>query len=118
MHLNSRELELPHSPEFSMFLNILCVLQEHFGLRPFRTEISLFHVGLCLAGQADALFVDESGAITILDWKRTQCIRFENAFKSLSEPINHLPDSNGWLYALQLNIYKCPAVAPVVAEPD
>ena len=117
MHLNSRELELPHSPEFTMFLNILAVLQEHFGLRPFRTEISLFHVGLCIAGQADALFVDESGAITILDWKRTQHIRFDG-FGSLREPINHLPDANGWRYCLQLNIYKCPAVAPVVALPD
>ena len=114
MHLNSRELELPHSPEFSMFLNILAVLQEHFGLRPFRTEISLFHCGLCLAGQADALFVDESGAITILDWKRTQRICFEG-FRSLREPINHLPDSNGWLYCLQLNIYKRPAASPIVA---
>ena len=52
MHLNSRELELPHSPEFTMFLNILSVLQDQFGLRAFRTEVSLFHCGLCLAGQA------------------------------------------------------------------
>ena len=117
MHLNSRELELPHSPEFSMFLNILSVLQEKFGLRPFRTEVSLFHCGLCLAGQADALFVDESGDITILDWKRTQRIRFDG-FGSLREPINHLPNANGWLYCLQLNIYKCPAVFQAFAQPD
>ena len=117
MHLNSQELELPHSPEFSMFLNILAVLQEHFGLSPFRTEISLFHCGLCLAGQADALFFDQSGAITILDWKRAPHIRFDG-FRSLREPINHLPDANGWLYCLQLNIYKCPAVSLVLAQPD
>ena len=117
MHLNSRELELPHSPEFEMFLNILDVLQGKFGLRAFRTEVSLFHCGVCLAGQADALFIDESGAITILDWKRTQRIRFDG-FRSLREPIDHLPDANGWLYCLQLNTYKCPAVAPVVALPD
>ena len=65
----------------------------------------------------DALFIDESGAITILDWKRTQRIRFDG-FRSLREPIDHLPDANGWLYCLQLNTYKCPAVAPVVALPD
>ena len=117
MHLNLRELELPHSPEFSMFLNILSVLQDKFGLCAFRTEVSLFHCGLCLAGQADALFVDHSGAITILDWKRTQHIRFDG-FRSLREPINHLPDANGWLYCLQLNIYKCPAVFLVLAQPD
>ena len=77
----------------------------NFTLR-FRTEISLFHCGLCLAGQADALFVDADGAITILDWKRTKSIRFDNPFRSLKEPLQHLPDSNGWLYCLQLNVYK------------
>ena len=101
-----REMEHPHSPEFVMFLAIVDVLK-HWGLRPYRTEISLFHCGMCLAGQADAFFVDESSRdITILDWKRTQCIRFDNAFRTLREPLNHLPDSNGWLYCLQLNIYK------------
>jgi hypothetical protein len=49
MHLNQRRLEPPHSPEFKMFLAIFAVLQS-WGLRPFRTEISLFHNGLCLAG--------------------------------------------------------------------
>lgn len=105
MHLNGRTLEPPHSPDFAMFLTILDVLQG-WGLRPFRTEISLFHSGLCLAGQADALFVDTDGALSILDWKRTKSIRFENSFRSLKEPLQHLPDSNGWLYCLQLNVYK------------
>ena len=106
MHLNGREMELPHSPEFVMLINIVDALKA-WGLRPYRTEISLFHCGLCLAGQADALFVDErSGDIAILDWKRTQRIRFDNPFRSLKEPLNHLPEANGWLYCLQLNIYK------------
>ena len=47
----------------------------------------------------------------ILDWKRTISIKFDNAFRSLQEPLQHLPDSNGWLYSLQLNVYKCPAAA-------
>ena len=42
----------------------------------------------------------------ILDWKRTKSIRFDNAFRSLKEPLQHLPDSNGFLYSLQLNVYK------------
>ena len=106
MHLNGRQLELPHSPEFEMFLAVVDVLRLHFGWRPYRTEISLFHCGLCLAGQADALFVDAGGDIVILDWKRTKSIRFDNAFRSLKEPLDHLPDSNGWLYSLQLNTYR------------
>ena len=63
MHLNGREMELPHSLEFVMFLAIVDVLKQ-WGLRPYRTEISPFHCGMCLAGQADALFVDEIAART------------------------------------------------------
>ena len=36
----------------------------------------------------------------ILDWKRTNSIKFDNAFRSLQEPLQHLPDSNIWLYGL------------------
>ena len=105
MHLNGRRLEPPHSPEFEMFLAIFEALH-HLGLRPFRTEVCLFHCGLCLAGQADALFVNDDGHITILDWKRTKSICFDNAFRRLKEPLEHLPEANGWLYCLQLNVYK------------
>ena len=45
MHLNSRTLEQPHSPEFKMFLAILDVLQGQLSLSPFRTELCLFHCG-------------------------------------------------------------------------
>ena len=45
MALNSRTLEQPHSPEFKMFLAILDVLQGHLNLRPYRTELCLFHCG-------------------------------------------------------------------------
>ena len=41
MHLNGMTLELPHSPDFAMFLTILDVLQG-WGLRPFPTQQSLF----------------------------------------------------------------------------
>ena len=57
MHLNWRRMELPHSPEFHMFLEILDVLQQHFGLRPFRTEVCLLHCGLLLAGERFCCFV-------------------------------------------------------------
>ena len=90
----------------SCFLAMVEVLQ-HSGLRPYRTEISLFHCGLCLAGQADAFFVEEFGDITILDLKRTRSIGFENAFRSLKEPFGHLSESNCWMYCLQLHVYKC-----------
>lgn len=42
----------------------------------------------------------------ILDWKRTNSIVFHKVFRSLREPLRHLPLSNGWLYCLQLNVHK------------
>ena len=71
-----------------------------------KREVCLFHCGLLLAGQADALFLDPEGGVVILDWKRIQSISFDNSFRSLKEPLQHLPDSNGWLYSLQLNTYR------------
>ena len=45
------------------------------------------------------------GGLSVLR-KRTKSIKFDNAFRSLKEPLQHLPDSNGFLYSLQLNVYK------------
>lgn len=53
MHLNGRRMELPHSPEFNMFLEILAVLQQHLRLVPFRTEVLcvlLLGVHVCVEG--------------------------------------------------------------------
>ena len=44
--------------------------------------------------------------INIILTPGTKTIAFDNPFQTLREPINHLPDKNGWLYALQLNTYK------------
>ena len=62
------------------------------------------------------MFVDERcGDITILDWKRSQRISWgETAFRTLREPINHLPDCNFWTYSLQLNIYKYSALVTLM----
>ena len=67
-------------------------------------EVCLFHCGLCVAGQADALYRhDDSGDIALVDWKRTKAIRTDSSWLSLREPLQTLPETNGWLYALQLN---------------
>ena len=76
------------------------------GYKPFRTEVCLFHCGLCVAGQCDALYVHEATSeLALLDWKRTKSIRVDNPWRLLKEPVG-LPDTNGWLYALQLNLYS------------
>ena len=103
--LNGMEIEQPHSPEFKRFLLIANALAE-MGWKPFRTEVCLLHVGLCVCGQLDALFSNDDGELCILDWKRSRNVRFENRFKTLIEPLNHLAECNGYLYALQLNTYR------------
>ena len=97
--MNDRVIEQPHSPELKQLRSICDYLQQHLGLKPFRTEACLFHVGLAVAGQCDALFSDERGLLTIVDWKRTARIRTENPFRSLKEPLENLPESNYWCYS-------------------
>ena len=103
--LNGRSVEEPHSPELRQANRIIDGFILARGLLPFRTEVCLYHKKLNIAGQADLLCVDPTKRLVICDWKRSRDIRMENGFRSLKEPLEHLPDSNYWLYALQLNLY-------------
>jgi len=70
MHLNGRRLEQPHSPEFQMFLGILDVLQQQLGLRPFRTEVCLFHCGLFFFSQTThatkSYYSNKKGSVSLV----------------------------------------------------
>jgi hypothetical protein len=54
------------------------------------------------------VFEDENGDLVIYDWKRSKEICKTSGYNkfALTECINHLPDTNYWHYALQLNTYK------------
>lgn len=106
-YLNGMVVEEPHSPDFQRFLLISNALWE-IGWKPFRTEVCLVHIGLCVCGQLDALFCNDAGELCLLDWKRSKCVIFENRFRALKEPLNLMDDCNGFLYALQLNTYRRP----------
>ena len=103
--LNNVQIEEPHSPEFlqlrSIYRSLLLL-----GLRPYRTELCIYHCGLRLAGQIDALFLDKDSKLVIVDWKRIRELKYENPHASLLYPLDHLPDTNYWTYALQLNMYR------------
>ena len=101
--LNGCALEPPPSPEFRQFLAIHSSLLGE-GLRIYRTELSVFHCGLHLAGQIDLLCLDASGAFVVVDWKRCKQIRYD-ACQPMKEPLGHLPDCNFYTYSLQLNLY-------------
>jgi len=51
---------------------------------------------------------DNDNEVMIYDWKRCKDIKKTNGFGdfALTDCIAHLPDTNFWHYALQLNTYK------------
>lgn len=87
----------------------LAFLADHPHLKPYRTEWMIFDEDVRLAGSVDMVYADEGeNEIMIYDWKRCKDIKKTNGFGefALTECIVHLPDTNFWHYALQLNTYK------------
>ena len=97
-------VEVPYSPEFEQINQIYHALLLQ-GMVPRRTELCIFHCGLRVAGQIDALFLDANWKLVIVDWKRVRSLRTEG-FDPLRYPLDRLPDSNYWIHALQLNLYR------------
>lgn len=91
--------------EWSYFLQFV---QETPDLKPYRTEWTIYHEDLKLAGSIDMVYENEDKTLIIYDWKRVKNITTVNNFNQYSTNtlICHVPDSNFWHYALQLNIYK------------
>jgi hypothetical protein len=105
-YLNAAEIAKPQSPEFQQFLAFEREFLQARNYTPYRTEMSLFHCGLGIAGQCDCLCRDSKGRLIVLDWKRSKEIKFSNRFGKMLPPLAHLDDCNYWHYALQLNIYR------------
>lgn len=93
------------SLEFSYFKNFLKDFPE---LKPYRTEWMIYHEELMLSGSIDMIYENEDGTLQIYDWKRCEEIKHEAEFGKFAKTpcISHLPDTNFWHYALQLNVYK------------
>ena len=102
--LNGVEVEEPHTPEFKHVRAVYHALLLR-GLTPHRTELCIYHCGLRVAGQIDALFLDRDWKLVIVDWKRVHNLRTAG-FNPLRYPLDHLPDTNYWMYALQVNLYR------------
>ena len=102
--MNGIEVDEPHSPEFVQVRALYRALLLR-GLTPHRTELCVFHCGLRVAGQIDALFLDADCKLVIVDWKRVRNLRTEG-FDPLRYPLDHLPDTNFWMYSMQLNLYR------------
>jgi len=97
--------------------HFLDFVKDHPDLKPYRAEWMIFNEDVRLAGSIDIVYLgselDKGGRrgdtpLTLYDWKRCKKIEKTNGFGefALKECIDHLPDTNFWHYALQLNTYK------------
>jgi len=103
--LNQTFLETDKSLEWNYFINFV---KDHSHLKPYRTEWTIFDEELKIAGSIDMIYENSDGTLSIYDWKRSKEISMVNHFNKFAKNkiICHMPDSNFWHYALQLNTYK------------
>jgi hypothetical protein len=83
-------------------------IQDIPGLKPYRTEWRVYDEDLKISGSIDMIYENEDGSLTIYDWKRCANITKTNNWNKYATTycISHLPDTNFWHYAIQLNMYK------------
>jgi hypothetical protein len=93
------------SLEWQYFLEFL---KDTPHLKPYRTEWLIYDDDNKIAGSIDMVYENPDGTLSIYDWKRSKNItRINNFNKFATHPlVCHLPDSNFWHYAMQLNTYK------------
>jgi len=91
------------SIEYSYFQRFVADFPE---LKPYRTEWMVYYEELKLSGSIDMVFENPDGTLQIYDWKRCREIKYDDNKFAHTECIRHMPDTNFWHYALQLNTYK------------
>ena len=95
------------STEYSYFLEFDDWVKRETNMLPYRTEMIVWDEELKICGSIDMLYRNEFGELELYDWKRCKEIKKTNFNNyATTECIEHLPDSNFWHYALQLNTYK------------
>jgi len=106
MYMSDKGKTLKQTPlEWQYFINFV---KDNQHLKPYRTEWTVYNEDLKIAGSIDMVYENPDGTLSIYDWKRAKVISRINNFNKCAIPpvICHLPDSNFWHYALQLNAYK------------
>ena len=100
-----QETQQERGVEWDFFLQFV---RDTPHLVPYRTEWLIYDEQVKISGSIDMVYENqEDGTLAIYDWKRCKAIA-KNGFNkwAMTECISHLPDSNFWHYALQLNTYK------------
>jgi ATP-dependent exoDNAse (exonuclease V) beta subunit len=102
---NNSEKHLFKPLEWQYFINFV---RDNPDLKPYRTEWLVYNESVKISGSIDMVYENPDGSLSIYDWKRAKNITRINNFNKFALPpqICHIPDSNFWHYALQLNTYK------------
>ena len=98
--------ECPNKNDSIEYKYFLSFVNDFPNLKPYRTEWTVFHEELRLAGSIDMVFDNGDGTLSIYDWKRCKEIKKIDQKNAITPCIEHLPDTNYWHYCLQLNTYK------------
>ena len=72
MLLNDYSVEGQQSPEFNQVCCFYADIIMSHGWGVDRTEATLFHCSLCVAGQSDLICRSIEGKLVIIDWKRSR----------------------------------------------
>jgi ATP-dependent exoDNAse (exonuclease V) beta subunit len=92
-------------PEWNYFIQFIKELPH---LKPYRTEWIVYDEDVQIAGSIDMVYENDDGTLSIYDWKRSKEISSTNNYNKFAytQCLKHIPHTNFWHYALQLNIYK------------
>ena len=91
--------------EWDFFLKFV---EDNPHLKPYRTEWTIYDEDVKVAGSIDMVYENPDSTLEIYDWKRCKEITKINGWNetATNKLISHLPSTNFWQYALQLNTYK------------
>ena len=106
--LHDNYLKAPNEKEVVEWEYFINFVKDHPELKPYRTEWTIYDEDLKISGSIDMVYENPDGTLSIYDWKRSKEITRVNNFNkfAVNKLICHMPDSNFWHYALQLNTYK------------
>lgn len=110
-YYNHETVKDPDSTEFKYFLDFekdRTKNPKNDMMLPYRTEWTVYDEELRLSGSIDMIYeYKDSGILVIYDWKRSKDIKKTNTWEHANvKEIEHLPNTNYWHYALQLNTYR------------
>jgi hypothetical protein len=84
-------------------------VMEGEGLKPYRTEWSVYDEDSFLSGQIDCIVVDARGDLHMIDWKRCKNPDLgpdQASFRVGASPCDSIPDNDFGHYSMQQNIYR------------